>query len=111
MGARLQEDGDGSLSKRVDELGDDRALVVEVDTDDVGAELVEQVEQGRERRVLDDHSIAESHDDLGDAVERVHRAVDDGQRLGRERPAVVQARFELWAAPGCRGSWRSTTAG
>ena len=79
---------DRLVAQRVDELGDDRALVVDVDADDVGAELVEQVEQRRERRVLDDHPVAEAHDDLGDAVERVHRPVDHGERLGRERPAI-----------------------
>ena len=84
----------GSLTERLDELGDDRPLVVEVDTDDVGAELVEQVEQRRERRVLDDHSITESHNDLGHAVEGIHRSIDHGQRLGRERPACVQPCLE-----------------
>ena len=86
----------GLLAQRLDELVDDRSLVVEVDADHVGAELVEQVEQRRERRVLDDHSITEAHDDLGDTVERVHRPVDDGQRLGRERPAVAQPSLEIW---------------
>ena len=52
------------------------AAVVEVDADHLGAEPVEQVEQRGERRVLDDHTVAESDDHLGHPVERVHRAVD-----------------------------------
>ena len=111
VGSRLQEDGHGLHAQRIDELGDDRAFVVDVDTDHLGAELVEQIEQWRKCRVFDDHSIAESNDHLGDAIERVHRAVDDRQRLGRERPAVEQPLLELAAAPGCRGSSMSATAG
>ena len=62
------------------------ALVVEVDADHFGAEQIEQVEQRRKRRVLDHDTVAEAHHHLGDAIERVHRAVDDGQLLRLERP-------------------------
>ena len=62
---------------------------------DLAAELLEQVEHRRERRVLDDDPVAEAQHDLGDAVERVHRPVDDGHRLGRERPRSAQHRLEL----------------
>ena len=95
MGARLQERRHRLLTQRLDDLGDNRPLVVEVDADDLGAQFVEQVEQRRERRVFDEHSIAEPHDDLGDSIECVHRPVDHGQGLGTERPSGVQAGLEL----------------
>ena len=96
MGPRLQEHRDGlpAAAPSID-LVDDRSLVVDIDADDLGTELVEQIEQRRERGVFDDHSIAEADDDLGDAVEGVHRPVDHGQRLGRERPAVAQPGLEF----------------
>ena len=67
-------------------------LGVDVDADHLGAELLEQVEQRRERRVLDDDAVAEADDHLGDPVERVHRPVDHGELLGRERPRRRGAR-------------------
>ena len=48
---------------------------------------------------------------LGDAIEGVHRPVDDGQRLRRERPRRRAAPPRAPAAPGGRGSSTSATAG
>ena len=77
--------------ERRPQLVEPRAVGVDVDADHVAAELFEQVEQRRERRVLDDDPVAEAQHDLGDAVEGVHRAVDDRDRLRPERPRRVAA--------------------
>jgi len=45
--------------------------------------------------VLDDYAVAQPYDDLGHSVERVHRPVDDGQGLRRERPAIAQSGLEI----------------
>ena len=47
----------------------------------------------------------------GDAVEGVHGAVHDGERLGRERPPRPQDLVERGQRPGRRGSWWSASAG
>jgi hypothetical protein len=52
----------------------------------------EQVEHRRERRVLHEDVVAEAHRAGGDPVQRVQRAVDDGDPLGREREALAQRR-------------------
>ena len=94
VGARLQEHRDRIERERGAQALDRHALVVDVDADHLGAELLEQVEQRREGRVLDDHAVAEADDDLGDSVERVHRAVDHGELLRGERPALAQHLLE-----------------
>jgi hypothetical protein len=71
------------------------AVLVDIDADDLRAELFEKVEQRWKRRVLDDDSVAEVDDDLGDAIERVHRPVDDREVFGRERPVGAQDRVQF----------------
>ena len=71
------------------------ALGVDVDRDHLAPELLEQVEHRRERGVLDDDPVAEAEHVLGDAIERVHRPVDDGHRLRSERPQLGEHGFEL----------------
>ena len=95
VGTWVQERRHRLLTQRLDDLGDNRPPVVEVDPDDLGAQFVEQVEQRREGRVFDQHSVAEPHDDLGNAIECIHRPVDHGQGLGTERPSGVQAGLEF----------------
>ena len=86
LGAGLQEEGGRACGHRVAQTVRLHPLVVDVDADDVAPQSLEQVEQWRERGVLDDDAITESQDVLGDAVEGVHRTVHDGHGLGRERP-------------------------
>ena len=45
--------------------------------------------------MLDHHPVAQPDDDLGDAVQSVHRAVDHGQLLGRKRPTGAQPLVEF----------------
>lgn len=70
------------------------ALVVEADRDHVGAEVAEQVEQRRERRVLDHDPVTEAHDLGRQPVEGVEAAVDHGDPGRLERPALAQGVVE-----------------
>ena len=95
LGAGLQHDRPHVTGReRGAQSGHRRAVVVDVDTDHVAAELVEEVEHRREAGVLDDDPVTEAQHDLGDAVDGVHRTVDDGHRLGRERPRAAQLVLE-----------------
>ena len=57
---------------------------------DVARQPLEQVEHRREPGVLDDHTIAEAQGHAGHPVEGVEGAVDDRDRLRRERPRRPQ---------------------
>ena len=90
VGPRLEEQRDGlALQRRLQRARHD-ALLVEREADGFDAELVEEVEQRREGRVLDQHPVAEAQQQRGDAVHGVHGAVDHGQALGREGPGGAQ---------------------
>ena len=43
----------------------------------LGPDRVEEVEHRREGGLLDEHDVTQSHGQRGEAVERVHGAVDD----------------------------------
>ena len=93
--AWLQENGNRIEFQRLDEFVDEHAFVVERHPDHFGADLLEQIEQRRERGMLDHHAIAEMHHHLCHAIERVHRPVDHRDLVGCERPARAQRRLEL----------------
>ncbi len=84
-----------SQAQRIAQTFDGQAVGVDVDRDHLAPELLEQVEHRRERGVLDDDSVAEAEHVLGDAIEGVHRPVDDGHRLRLERPQLGEHGFEL----------------
>ena len=100
--ARLQVHGDGVAGQRGGERVGAHALLVDRYPDDGGADRFQQVQHGRERRVLHQYVVAEAHHGGGDPVERVQRAVDHGELLRRERPALAEHRFG--AARGTRDS-------
>ena len=86
VGPRLQEHGRGACSQGRGQAAGHHALLVEVDADHLRAEQIEQVEQRGEGGVLDCDPVAEPYHDARNTVERIHRAVDDGELLGVERP-------------------------
>jgi hypothetical protein len=77
----LEEDGDGVLSQCRHDLGDDWPFVVEVDADDIGTELVEQVQRGGNVGCSTTTRSPSRTTTWAYSVERVHRPVDDGQGL------------------------------
>jgi hypothetical protein len=92
--ARLEQHGDRATEERPGErLGHDPVLV-EPHGHRLGAEHVEQVEERREARALDDDAIPESYELPERARDRVEGAVDDHDRLGLRRPRVGEHRGE-----------------
>ena len=82
MGAGLGEQCDRVVGERSLERRRHDAVVVHVNADDVGTELFQQVEEWRERRLLDHDAIAEADERRDHPVERVHRAVHHRECLG-----------------------------
>ena len=90
VGPRLEEQGDGLAPERRLQRTRDDTLLVERQADRFDAELVEEVEQRREGRVLHQHPVAQPQQQGGDAVHGVHGPVDHRQALGREGPGGAQ---------------------
>ena len=91
VGAGLQHHGAHAAGvQRVAEPRRLQPLVVHVHPDDLGPQQVQQVEEGREARMLHHDAVAEADHRAGDAVQRVHGPVDDGDGLRRERPVGAQ---------------------
>ena len=86
MGPGLEEQGDGvERAAAVASAAGTMPAPSRGSDDDVGAQQVEQVEQRGERRVLDQHPVAQPDVLGGQPVEGVEGAVDHGDGLGRER--------------------------
>ena len=95
VGPGLEVDGDRPAGQCGLQRIRDGAMGVDGDRDDLRADGVEQVEHGREGRLLHEHDVAQPNGERGQAVERVHCAVDDGEAAGRERPALPQEGLQV----------------
>ena len=71
------------------------ARLVERHADDLDPAVLEQVEQGREPRVLDEHEVTRAQQGAADEVEGVHGAVDDEEVVGGIRPVAGQLVAQL----------------
>ena len=81
--------------KRLGERVERQALVVDRHAHELDAHGLEQVDQGREARVLDDDAVTEAQGGPHDEVERVHGAVDDGEVVDGIRPVGAERLGEL----------------
>jgi hypothetical protein len=91
----LQEDRGGAPAQRLLELVGAGAVLVGADADGPYAEGLEQVEQGREARVLHHRPVAQAQQGRGDLVEGVHRPVEHRQPVRPVRPVVAQQGGQL----------------
>jgi len=79
LSGRLQDHGRCRRCQRSGQGLRLHAFAVERDTHDISPDGVEQVQQGREARVLDDDAVAEANGGADNEVQSVHRAVDNGE--------------------------------
>ena len=73
---------------------DNWAFGIDRDADHLGAGEFEHVENRREGRSLDDHSIAEVDGGVDQPVERILRSVEQGDSAGIERPSTAELDLE-----------------
>lgn len=79
MRSRLGEERHRLRLQSPHHIGGDRALSVDADADDLASEAFQQIDQGREGRLLDEDRRAERENLGGDAVEGIEASVDDRQ--------------------------------
>ena len=87
--AWLQKQRRWFLFERSRECFNVHALGVDLNPNDIGANLFEQVEQWREGRVFNNHAVTETDHHLGDAVKGIHSSINDGEFFWHERPTMA----------------------